>query len=463
MCYKTNGSFIFLTKSIFVFLTCLLVIGCQHTKVTHANSDAPNIIAHSSTRNTSPTPVALLVTPPVTDNTDALNTPFAETHIGAAQLPKYLPLLKNKRVGLIVNQTSMLPPNHAGVRLHLVDALLEKGIHVQKVFAPEHGFRGNKGAGEKITDNIDTATGLPILSLYGKTKKPTPKMLEDIDILVFDIQDVGVRFYTYISTMHYAMEAAAENNIPFMVLDRPNPNGRFIAGPVLEREVQSFVGMHPIPVQHGLTVGELALMIKGEQWIAQAEALQLKVIPMQQYHKDMVYSLPVAPSPNLPNDNAIRMYASLCLLEPTTVSIGRGTDYPFQMLGHPGLSDYLPELAKQDKLDNITPISLPESAPSPKWQDIDIPALTLTQTKMVNTLEGFNLTWVYQIYHAMTAQEKAFITSESFFDKLAGTKRLREQLEAGVPLAEIEQSWEADLQTYKKIINPYLLYPAASD
>ena len=462
MCDKTNIAFIFLAKSTFVFLTCLLVIGCQHTKVTHAHSDAPNSSAHS-TRNTPLTPVTSSIPPLTIDNKGALNTPFAETHIGAAQFPKYLPLLKGKKVGLIVNQTSVLPPNYAGVRLHLVDALLGKGINVQKVFAPEHGFRGNKGAGEKITDNIDIATGLPILSLYGKTKKPTPKMLEDIDILVFDIQDVGVRFYTYISTMHYAMEAAAENNIPFVVLDRPNPNGRFIAGPVLEREVQSFVGIHPIPVQHGLTVGELALMIKGEQWIAQAEALQLNVISMPQYHKDMVYSLPVAPSPNLPNDNAIRMYASLCLLEPTTVSIGRGTDYPFQMLGHPALSVLLPELAKQDKLNNITPTSLPESAPYPKWQDTEIPALTLTQTKMVKRLEGFNLTWVYQIYHAMTTQEKAFITSESFFDKLAGTKRLREQLEAGVPLAEIEQSWEADLQTYKKTIKPYLLYPVGSN
>ena len=432
-----NRTSVFSLKSIFVILTCLLVGGCQNTYLT---------------LDASPINV------PSTDNKEDSNGVFIETNIGAAQLPEYLPLLKGKKIGLIVNQTSVLPPNSTGVRVHLVDALLAQGMNVQKVFAPEHGFRGNKGAGEKITDNIDTATGLPILSLYGKTKKPTPKMLEDIDILVFDIQDVGVRFYTYISTMHYAMEAAAENNIPFIVLDRPNPNGRYIAGPVLDKDVQSFVGIHPIPVLHGLTVGELALMIKGENWISNANNLALIVIPMQHYTKNMQYSLPVAPSPNLPNDNAVRMYASLCLLEPTTVSIGRGTDYPFQMLGHVKLAELLPNQFHKNGIETITPISLPTSSPYPKWQDTEIHALKLTSPDMVNALTGFNITWIYQLYHAMRLQEETFITSDTFFDKLAGSRKLRQDLASGVSLADIEQSWKSEIKAYQAKIEPYLLY-----
>ena len=274
----------------------------------------------------------------------------AELIMGAEQLSTYLPLLEGKRVGLVVNQSALLREFYVARDVkftddskmdmaapytnstHLLDKLLAKDINVTAVLSPEHGFRGDKGAGEKVNNHIDAKTGLPIFSLYGKTKKPTPEMLSDIDTLVFDIQDVGVRFYTYLSTLHYVIEAAFENNIDVIVLDRPNPNGRFVDGPILESAFSSFVGMHPIPVLHGMTLGELANMILGEKWanIPADSTSTLTVIPISNYVKQQIYSLPVSPSPNLANDAAISLYPPFCFFEGTAISVGRGTTFPFQ-------------------------------------------------------------------------------------------------------------------------------------
>jgi uncharacterized protein YbbC (DUF1343 family) len=373
-------------------------------------------------------------------------SPF--TNVGAAQFERYLPLLDEQRVGLVVNQTSHVSQGH------LVDVLLDKGVNITRIFAPEHGFRGNRGAGESIADSHLPASKIPISSLYGKTKKPTAQMLSDVDILVFDIQDVGVRFYTYISTMHYVLEAAAEHNKKVIILDRPNPNGQHIAGPILEPALQSFVGMHPIPIVHGLTVGELALAIKGEGWIAQASELDLRVIPVLNYHKQDAYTLPIPPSPNLPNQRAITAYASLCLFEPTTFSIGRGTVYPFQMLGHPELASLLTEPALP--LSQIMPVSMPTSAPSPKWQDQNISALVLDET-MTAELAGFNLKWVVNV--AQHLPDQAWITSPRFFDKLAGTATLRESLDDPVALEALAIQWEREINVYVERMAPYRLYP----
>src|SRR5690554_1092672 len=251
---------------------------------------------------------------------------------GADQPEAYLPLLKGKKVGLVVNQTSILTQQN---NLHLVDFLLKEGIKVQKVFVPEHGFRGDADAGEVVKNDTDRKTGLPLVSLYGNNKKPSESAVADVDIIIFDLQDVGLRFYTYISTLHYLMEACAENGKPLLILDRPNPNGEYIDGPVLKEGFTSFVGMHPIPVVHGLTVGELALMVNGEAWLKNGVKCLLTVVPMDHYRHDRVYKLPVQPSPNLPNHLSIRLYPSLCFFEGTEVSIGRGTDYPFQVAGYP--------------------------------------------------------------------------------------------------------------------------------
>mgnify|MGYP000477644530 CR=1 FL=1 len=369
--------------------------------------------------------------------------------LGGEQSSRYYPYLKNKRVGVIVNQTSVLYPNTAQAT-HLVDALIANDINVIKVFAPEHGFRGDRGAGETIEDNIDSRTGLPIISLYGKNKAPTEQMLADVDVLIFDIQDVGVRFYTYISTMHYAMQAAAQYHIPFIVLDRPNPNGQYIAGPVLEMSLQSFVGMHPIPLVHGLTVGELAKMIQGEQWIEFADQLDLRVIPVQGYHKSMSYPLPIAPSPNLPNAQAVQWYASLCLFEPTHISVGRGTEYPFQMIGHPQLT-----LSSSPAV--VTPISMPASAPYPKWENTPLQAVLIDQYQP--DLAGFDISLLVAMFDLARQQRIKLTTSPDFFDKLAGTKTLRHDLEKGKTAFEIVEKWQQPLAQYQQLRLPYLLYP----
>lgn len=373
-----------------------------------------------------------------------------ELRLGGEQISQYYPYLKNKRVGLIVNQTSVLYPNTPKAT-HIVDALLADNINIVKVFAPEHGFRGDRGAGETIDDNIDGQTGLPIISLYGKNKAPSAQMLADIDVLIFDIQDVGVRFYTYISTMHYAMQAAAQYHIPFIVLDRPNPNGHYTAGPILDLSLQSFVGMHPIPIVHGLTVGELAKMIKGEQWIAFAEQLDLRVIPVQGYRKSMSYPLPIAPSPNLPNAQAVQWYASLCLFEPTHISVGRGTDYPFQMLGHP-------QLSISSQAISVTPISMPSSAPYPKWENTPLQAILIEQYQP--RLAGFDISLLLSMFALADEQQIELITAPDFFDQLAGTTTLRTDLQAGKTVSEITEKWQQPLAHYRQLRLPYLLYPA---
>ena len=360
--------------------------------------------------------------------------------VGAEQADKYLPSLQNKRVGLVVNQTSKVR------EAHLVDFLISKRVNVTVMFAPEHGVRGDKGAGEFVDSGKDTQTQIPIQSIYGANKTPPDEIMQNLDVVVFDIQDVGTRFYTYISSMHYMMEAAAKHGVEFIVLDRPNPNGAFIDGPLLEPEFASFVGMHPIPVLHGLTVGELALMIMGEQWLEGAEKLDLTVIPMQGYHKQMQYSLPVAPSPNLPNDKAIALYPSLCFFEATAVSVGRGTDFPFQAIGHDTI-----------KIGSFSfkPEPRPNAAPYPKLKGSILYAQDLRKTN----IRGLDLQLFYDIFKQFQSNNVEFFTASEFMDKLAGTDKLRIAMLAGEPLENIRLSWQAGLLQHKQQRKPYLLYP----
>lgn len=377
-----------------------------------------------------------------------------EIQTGAQNTNTYLPLLKDKKVGIVTNQTGVLsnakvnhtsdPKNTTISRetIHLVDYLLEQKIYVQKIYAPEHGFRGTADAGELIKDGKDTKTGLPIISLYGNNKKPKPEQLVGIDIMVFDLQDVGARFYTYISSLHYIMEACAENNIPLLVLDRPNPNGSIVDGPLLEKEYTSFVGMHPIPLLHGMTIGEYAQMINGEKWLKNGIQCQLTVIPCLRYNREIPYSLPVKPSPNLPNDQAINLYASLCLFEGTNVSVGRGTEKQFQIYGSP----FLP---KSDF--SFTPV--PNfGAKEPMHKDQLCYGEDLTQIKKVSRLE---LKWLIKAYQTTVDQSKFF---NDFFTKLAGTKKLQQQIMAGTSEADIRASWQKDLEVFKAMRKSYLLY-----
>ncbi|ANB25931.1 hypothetical protein A6F57_12445 [Alteromonas stellipolaris] len=389
--------------------------------------------------------------------------------VGAAQFNEYLPLLEGKRVSLVVNQSSIIESpiikgsaviNSSPEPTHLVDALLNRDINVVSIMSPEHGFRGKAGAGEKIDNDVDVKTGLPIHSLYGKTKKPTADMLANTDILVFDIQDVGVRFYTYLSTLHYVLEAAAEAHIPVIVLDRPNPNGAFTDGPILQSDYASFVGMHAIPVLHGMTLGELALMIVGEQWMTtdaiegkqlaqqvnkhmQSQAL-LTVIPVANYYKQMPYSLPVAPSPNLPNDAAIALYPTLCFFEGTDVSVGRGTNLPFQLIGHP-------VIALGDE--NIDVVAN-QAAPSPKHNNTTLKASFMTDAP----ISGLNIDVLLNAYTQFNEQGIGFFTRPDFFDKLAGTDSLRQAIIAGKTSTQIQASWAEGLATFKQLRSPYLLY-----
>jgi uncharacterized protein YbbC (DUF1343 family) len=356
---------------------------------------------------------------------------------GAENYTAYLPLLANKKIGIVTNPTGIVEN-----KKHLVDFLLDNKVDLQKIYAPEHGFRGTADAGEVIIDGKDIKTNLPIISLYGNNKKPKPEQLADIDIVIFDIQDVGARFYTYISTLHYVMEACAENNIELLVLDRPNPNGSIVDGPVLEIEHKSFVGMHPIPVLHGMTIGEYAKMINGEKWLANGVTCNLTVIPCANYKRDMPYSLPVKPSPNLPNDQSINLYASLCFFEGTNISVGRGTEKQFQIYGSPFL-------LKTDF--SFTPIPNFGSK-EPMHKDILCYGEDLSKIKKANRLE---LKWLIKAY-ANTSDKTVFFNE--FFTKLAGTKKLQEQIIEGVSEKEIRKSWEADLNAFKEVRKKYLIY-----
>ncbi len=363
-----------------------------------------------------------------------------ELKTGAEQPEKYVHLIQNKKVGLVVNHTSLVG------EIHLIDFLREQNIDVVKIFAPEHGFRGDASAGEKIEDGVDSKTGIPVVSLYGDTRKPLPGHLADLDILVFDIQDVGCRFYTYISTLHLVMEACAENNKTLVVFDRPNPNGDYVAGPVLKPGFESFVGMHPIALVHGCTVGELAQMINGEKWLETERMCELSVVPVANYAHNMAYSLPVAPSPNLPNDLAVRLYPSLCFFEATSVSVGRGTDFPFQVLG--GLKPELGEFS-------FTPRSIPNAAVNPLNLGKICYGVDLRQ---LDEVPPFTLKFFLDFYTKYD-NEKEFLTRERWLNLLAGTDKLIVQIRQGLSEEEIVKSWQPELDEYKRMRKKYLLYP----
>ncbi len=359
----------------------------------------------------------------------------------AEQADLYLPLLQGKKVGVVGNQTSILPQSNSK---HLVDFLLENKVNVTKVFVPEHGFRGTADAGEKVNNSVDAKTGLPIVSLYGSNKKPSPAQIQDLDVLVFDLQDVGVRFFTYISTLHYVMEACAEQGKPLILLDRPNPNGNYVDGPILKKGFESFVGMHPIPLVHGLSIGELAKMINGEKWLKGGVQVDLTVIPVANWNHEIAYELPVKPSPNLPNALSIRLYPSTCLFEGTVVSLGRGTYFPFQVYGYPDarFGDF-----------TFTPVSIDGMSKTPPHQDKlcygkDLRTVSLTQP--------FTLSYLLEAYQRSEMKEKFF---NSYFNTLVGTDELKKQILAGKTEAEIRSTWQQGLQDYAALRSKYLIYP----
>lgn len=356
---------------------------------------------------------------------------------GADRTDVYLPLLKGKRVGMLVNQTSIIGSSH------LVDSLLKLDVKIVKIFSPEHGFRGEADAGEKLGNTVDKKTGLPIVSLYGKHRKPDAKDLADVDVLIFDLQDVGVRFYTYISSLEELMEAAAEHGKPLLVLDRPNPNGHYIDGPILDTAFRSFVGMQPIPTVHGMTVGEYAKMLNGEGWLDNKAQCRLTVIPCAGYTHRTMYQLPVKPSPNLPNMASIYLYPSTCLFEGTVFSLGRGTDKPFQVYGHPALPK---------DLFSFTPRSLP-GAKSPVLMDQTCYGYDLSHEAHPDN--KIRLDWIINAYKLFPDKDKFF---NAFFNKLAGNKELMAQIKAGKSPGQIRKTWEAGLAAFGKIRQKYLLY-----
>lgn len=360
--------------------------------------------------------------------------------VGAEQAQIYLPLLKGKKVGLVGNQTSILPQSE---NKHVVDFLLESGVQVKKVFVPEHGFRGTADAGEKVDNSVDQKTGLPIISLYGSNKKPSADQIKDLDVVIFDLQDVGTRFFTYISTMHYVMEACAEQGKKVIIFDRPNPNGGYIDGPMLKPGFESFVGMHNIPIVHGLTVGELAQMINGEKWLKGGLTVDLEVIPVANWTHAQPYSLPVKPSPNLPSDLAIKLYPSTCFFEGTVMSLGRGTYDPFQMYGYP-----------DPKFGTFTfkPVSIDGMSKTPPHQDKLCYGVDLRGESLDH---HFTLKYILDAYQKSEIKEKFF---NNFFNTLAGTDELKKQILAGKTEAEIRESWKAGHEEYKKRRDKYLIY-----
>ena len=367
--------------------------------------------------------------------------------VGANRTSKYLPLLKNKKIGIVGNQTTVIFKNNSNdEHIHLVDSLLSSSIQIVKVFGPEHGFRGRADAGEKVVDGKDSKTGLPVISLYGKNKKPSKEALRGLDIVIFDIQDVGVRFYTYISTLHYVMEACAEQGIPLLVLDRPNPNGHYIDGPTLDMQFRSFVGMHPVPLVHGMTIGEYAKMIDGEGWLKNNAVCDLTIIPVKNYTHQMEYSLPIRPSPNLPNDTAINLYPSLGLFEGTTMNAGRGTEFQFQIFGSP-------DLEKNRFTFNYTP-NPNFGAKHPKHKGKICHGKDLRNHKKLDLL---TLEWIMDAYHHTNNKKNYFKTSS--FTIHAGSPKLQKQIEDGCSFEEIQKSWQNDLIKFKALRAQYLLYP----
>lgn len=359
---------------------------------------------------------------------------------GASRTELYVPQIKDKRVALVVNNTSLLDGRH------LLDTLLAREINVVKVFAPEHGFRGDADAGETIQSAVDKKSGVAILSLYGKSKKPSKESLADVDIVVFDIQDVGVRFYTYISTLKYVMEACAESNKPLIVLDRPNPNGDYIDGPVLDTLYSSFVGIVPIPVVYGTTIGELAMMINGESWLKGGVRCKLTVVPLENYVRSGIYPLSVKPSPNLTSLRSIRLYPSLCFFEATAISVGRGTNYPFEVIGFPN---------PQYGTFTFTPKSIVGMAKQPLQENKLCYGLDL---RVGVEQDRFTLKYLLDFYR-LTPDKSTFFTTEKFFNLLAGNAILLKQIKEGHSEEQIKASWQSDLDKYRLIRGKYLLYP----
>ncbi len=368
----------------------------------------------------------------------------ADIITGAQQINKYLPLLKGKNVALSINNTSVIDGKLS------MDTLLKLGVKIVKGFGPEHGFRGKASAGAKIGDETDEKTGVPLISLYGSKYKPTKEDMKGIDVMVFDMQDVGVRFYTYLSTLHYIMEACAENNVELIVLDRPNPNDGYVDGPIREADQVSFVGKHAIPILHGLTFGEYAGMINGEGWLPGKAKCKLTVIKMENYTHGKPYTLPIAPSPNLNTQQSILLYPSLCLFEGTVISQGRGTHYPFTVLGNPEL--------KGKYEFSFKPVSIPGMSEKPPHMDKDCYGLDLRKydTSIFTKTGRINLTWLKEFYAAYPNKAEFFRAAN--FDRLAGTSKLRKQIIEGKSEEEIRKSWEPGLGEYKETRTKYLLY-----
>ena len=364
--------------------------------------------------------------------------------VGANQTEKYIYKLNKKSIGIVANQTSVMF-NEDGSYTHLVDSLHKLKLNIKRVFAPEHGFRGDADAGEHVRNGFDNRTGLSIISLYGKNKKPSLNYLKDIDIMVFDIQDVGVRFYTYISTLHYIMEACAENKIPLIILDRPNPNGDYVDGPVLDLKYKSFVGMHPIPIVHGMTIGEYAKMINGESWLSGKLKCDLSVIKITNYSHSTLYEPPIPPSPNLPNYKSIRLYPSLCLFEGTSISVGRGTDNQFQIYGSPELNPMIY---------NYQFKPLPNrGAKYPKHQNKLCYGENLKNSKIK---KGIQLNFILRAYENSKNKSQFF---NDFFFKLSGNQTLIDDIKIGFKEIDIKNKWSEAIKSYNKMRQPYLLYP----
>jgi len=371
------------------------------------------------------------------------NIAIAQLKTGAQSTNEYLPLLKDKKVALVINQTSLIG------KTPLADSLIKLKIKISKIFVPEHGLFGNVQAGGDVNNSTYKKTGIPVVSIYGQKVKPTSDDLKGVEMLIFDIQDVGVRFYTYISTLTYIMEACAENNIPLIVLDRPNPNGFYIDGPLLEKEYASFVGLHPVPVVYGMTIGEYARMVNEEGWLKNSIKCNLLVIKLTNYNHDYRYILPVPPSPNLTTKESIYLYPSLCFFEGTDVSVGRGTEHPFELVGKPGF-----------KHGNITftPKSIPGVSDHPPYENIECRGFNVSEfcEDYILLTKHIYLFWLKGFYDQSDHKDKFF---NNFFDNLAGTNKLREQIIKGVPIADIQKSWEPDINKFKLVRKKYLLYP----
>ncbi|MBW7676496.1 exo-beta-N-acetylmuramidase NamZ family protein [Chryseobacterium chendengshani] len=360
---------------------------------------------------------------------------------GADRPELYLPLLKGKTIGVVTNQTGLMKD-----KTHIVDFLVKNGINIKIIFAPEHGFRGDADAGEKVKNGVDVKTGISIISLYGANKKPKSEQLKGLDIVLFDIQDVGVRFYTYISTLTYLMEAGAENNVEILVLDRPNPHDGYIDGPVLKKKWESFVGMHEVPVVYGLTIGEYGKMVNGEKWLKEGVQAKYTLIPMQKYHKKQRYAILDKPSPNLPNDKSINLYPSLCFFEGTQVSVGRGTETPFQIYGSPWTKDMPYQFTPKPYFGAKDPFLNGKLCYGENLSNYS------------KDLRELNLEWLIKAYKNYKNPQQDFFLKNLFFDTLAGSDELRRQIVSGKSQAEIKASWKSDLEKFSKIRSRYVIY-----